>query len=84
MQVQSLWNRAGITEFWKGREGRIVDGVLPLNARLDSRPPSRYFANRTVAAAWGWRFQPSRVAEEWLLRFQLMRTQTKVLPIRVR
>ena len=34
MRTESLWNRAGITEFWKGWEGQIVDGALPLRRYL--------------------------------------------------
>ena len=55
-----------------------------VNARLSSPAHSRYFAAQTIDAARRWQFEPARIAGEWLLRFQVMKTQTKVLPVRVR
>lgn len=54
-------------------------------ARLVSAGPSAYFANRALAAARGWKFNPPQVggrttASEWTLRFQFGRTSIKVFP----
>jgi TonB family protein len=55
-------------------------------ARLVSPGPSTYFANRTLAAARGWKFTPPQVngqaaASEWNLRFQFRRTSIEVFPV---
>jgi TonB family protein len=54
-------------------------------AKLVSPGPSTYFANRALAAARGWKFNPARVngqaaASEWVLRFQFRKTSAEVLP----
>jgi TonB family protein len=54
-------------------------------AKLVSPGPSKYFANRALAAARRWRFNPPQVdgqptASKWLLRFQFGRTATEVFP----
>jgi TonB family protein len=54
-------------------------------ARLSSPGPSTYFANRALAAARDWKFNPPQVngqaaASEWVLRFQFRKTTTEVLP----
>jgi len=48
-------------------------------------PPegSRYLANLTLDAARRWRFPPGR-SQEWLLRFQIRRTDTTILPERLK
>jgi TonB family protein len=53
--------------------------------RLSSPGPSKYFANRALAAARGWKFNPPQVdgeavASEWVLRFQFGRASTQVFP----
>jgi len=54
-------------------------------ATLTSAGPSRYFANKAVAAARQWKFKPPQEngqpkASEWLLRFQFGRSSTQVFP----
>jgi serine/threonine-protein kinase len=54
-------------------------------AKLVSPGPSKYFANRALAAANRWKFTPPQVdgqaaASEWVLRFQFGRTGTQVFP----
>jgi TonB family protein len=52
-------------------------------AKLVSAGPSKYFANRALAAARGWKFDPAQVAgraaaSEWMLRFQFAKTSVQV------
>ncbi len=54
-------------------------------AELVSAGPSKYFANRALAAARRWTFNPPQVdgqaaASEWILHFQFRKTSTEVLP----
>lgn len=54
-------------------------------ANLVSPGPSKYFADRALAAARGWKFIPPQVggqtaASEWTLRFQYGRAGTEVFP----
>jgi TonB family protein len=54
-------------------------------AKLVSPGPSKYFANRALAAARGWKFNPAHVngqaaASEWVLRFEFRKTSAEVLP----
>ncbi len=54
-------------------------------AKFVSPGPSVYFANRALAAARGWKFNPPQVngqaaASEWVLRFQFRKTSTEVSP----
>jgi TonB family protein len=54
-------------------------------AKLLSPGPSRYFADRALAAARRWRFAPPQVdgqavASVWVLRFQFGRTDTQMFP----
>jgi TonB family protein len=56
-----------------------------LQAKFVSAGPSKYFADRALAAARGWKFTPPQVdghsaASEWILRFQFGRGSTQVLP----
>jgi TonB family protein len=58
-------------------------------AKLVSAGPSRYFAERALAAARQWKFTPAQVdgqasASEWLLRFQFGRGSMQVLPSEIR
>jgi TonB family protein len=62
--------------------GRVV------SAKLDSAGPSKYFAKLTLDAARQWKFRPPNlnggdVGSEWVLRFELTRTATKVRPVQV-
>jgi TonB family protein len=52
--------------------GRVTD------ARLKSRGPSRFFAERALEAARGWKFEPVRengkpLASQWMVEFDLSR-----------
>jgi TonB family protein len=52
--------------------GRVTD------ARLKSRGPSRFFAERALEAARGWKFEPARengkpLASQWMVEFDLSR-----------
>jgi TonB family protein len=54
-------------------------------AKLVSPGPSTYFANRALAAARGWKFNPPHLngqaaASEWVLRFQFRKTSAEVVP----
>jgi TonB family protein len=54
-------------------------------AKLVSPGPSTYFANRALAAARGWKFNPPQVngqaaASEWVLRFEFRKTSAEVSP----
>jgi TonB family protein len=58
-------------------------------ATFVSPGPSKYFANRALAAARGWKFNPPQVdgqaaASEWVLRFQFGRTATQVFPAEIK
>jgi TonB family protein len=53
-------------------------------AKLDSGGPSKYFAQLALEAARQWKFTPAKatdreVADEWILRFEFFRTDTKVV-----
>lgn len=67
-----------------------VDGSGKVTeAKLVSPGPSHYFANRALAAARQWRFNPPQVEgkaapSEWLLRFQFGRTSTQVIPSEIK
>jgi TonB family protein len=55
-------------------------------AKFVSRGPSAYFANRAMAAARAWKFNPPKVngqavPSEWDLRFQFRRTSIDVFPV---
>jgi TonB family protein len=54
-------------------------------AKFVSAGPSKYFADRALTAARGWKFTPPQVdgqaaASEWILRFQFGRASTQVFP----
>lgn len=53
-------------------EGRVTE------ATLESRGVSSYFSSRVLAAARGWQFPAGQAPSEWLLRFELMRVETRV------
>jgi len=57
--------------------GNVRDAVL--------EPPrsSAYLSNLTRQATLQWKFQPVGAPQQWLLRFQLFRDQTKVSSSRV-
>ena len=55
-------------------------------AKFVSRGPSTYFANKALAAARGWKFNPPQVngqaaPSDWVLRFQFRRTSVDVFPV---
>jgi TonB family protein len=54
-------------------------------AKLVSPGPSKFFANRALAAANRWKFTPPQidgraVASEWVLHFQFGRAGIQVVP----
>jgi len=56
-------------------------------AKVDSGGPSKYFAQLALEAAGRWKFAPVKatdreVADEWILRFEFFRTDTKVVVVR--
>jgi len=58
-------------------------------AKFISAGPSKYFADRALAAARRWKFTPPQVdgqaaASEWVLRFQFGRTSTQVFPAEIK
>ena len=55
-------------------------------AKFVSRGPSTYFANKALAAARGWKFNPPQVngqavPSEWVLHFQFRKTSIDVSPV---
>jgi len=57
-------------------------------AEIASAGPSSYFADLSLRAVRRWEFEPARVKDQdaasvWLLKFELMRSGTKVRPVRV-
>lgn len=55
------------------------------DAKLIAAGPSKYFANRALAAARGWKFNPAQVdgqpaPSEWILRFQFTKASAQVFP----
>ena len=55
-------------------------------AKLDSPGRSKYFANLALEAAQRWEFAPAKldgrnVSSEWVLRFEIERTGTRVFPV---
>ncbi|MFZ0760418.1 MAG: TonB family protein [Candidatus Sulfotelmatobacter sp.] len=60
-----------------------------LQTKLVSPGPSKYFANRALAAARRWKFNPPQVdgqaaASEWMLLFQFRRASTETFPSEIR
>jgi TonB family protein len=58
------------------------------DAKLDSPSTSKYFGERALVAARQWKFEPivvngSEVGQRWRLRFEFLKTGTKVQPQRV-
>jgi TonB family protein len=58
-------------------------------AKFVSAGPSKYFAERAMAAARRWKFTPPQVdgqaaASEWVLRFQFGRAGTQVVPAEIK
>jgi TonB family protein len=54
-------------------------------AKFVSAGPSKYFAERALAAARSWKFTPPHVdgqasASEWILRFEFGRGSTQAFP----
>jgi TonB family protein len=54
-------------------------------ATLASPGPSKYFANKALEASRRWKFKPTQVdgrpvSSEWILRFQIGRAGTEVVP----
>jgi TonB family protein len=55
-------------------------------AELDSRGPSKYFADLALQAARRWEFAPakvegSNVSTDWVVRFEFSQLDTKVFPV---
>jgi TonB family protein len=72
--------RVGVT-VRVGPSGSVV------GASLSSAGPSKYFARLALEAAQRWEFRAAKVdgrdvSSEWILRFELSRTATEVLPVR--
>jgi TonB family protein len=67
-------------------EVRVDRSGNVLVATLDSPGPSRYFAELALQAARRWKFSPAKidgrdVSSEWILRFEFVRTETRVFPV---
>ncbi|MFZ0137711.1 MAG: TonB family protein [Candidatus Sulfotelmatobacter sp.] len=75
----------------QGRLKVVVDVLVDASGNVSeanfvSRGPSTYFANRALAAARDWKFNPPQVngqaaPSEWVLRFQFRRTAVDVFPV---
>ena len=52
-------------------------------AKLGSVGKSKYFERQALKAAQQWKFQPADGDQNWILRFEFTRTETKVVPVRV-
>jgi protein TonB len=55
-------------------------------AELDSRGPSKYFADLALQAARRWEFAPAKVdgssvSTDWIVRFEFSQLDTKVFPV---
>lgn len=60
-----------------------VDGQGNVTAaEFETRGPSRFFAEKSAAAARQWHFKPSEGAQEWLLRFDYSKGMVEVAPTR--
>ena len=57
--------------------GNVID------AKVDGRSGSRYFAGYALKAARQWKFAPSGAPQSWVLRFVFTRENTLVSPARV-
>jgi TonB family protein len=58
------------------------------DAKLESSGASKYFSERALAAVRKWKFEPvsvsgSQVGQRWRVRFEFLKTGTKVQPQRV-
>jgi TonB family protein len=58
-------------------------------AKFVSAGPSKYFAERALAAARRWKFTPPQVAgqaaaSEWILRFQFGRADVQAFPAEIK
>jgi TonB family protein len=65
-----------------GPSGAVTD------AKLESSGASKYFSERALAAVRQWKFEPvnvngSEVGQRWRVRFEFLKTGTKVQPQRV-
>ena len=75
----------------QGRLKVVVDVLVDASGNVSeanfvSRGPSTYFANRALAAARDWKFNPPQIngqaaPSEWVLRFQFRRTSVEVFPV---
>jgi TonB family protein len=66
---------------------RVDPSGSVVSAELESPGPSKYFAELALRAARLWKFEPAKVdgqavSSEWILRFEFVRTATKVFPVR--
>jgi TonB family protein len=52
-------------------------------AKFESKPVSRFLGEAALRAARAWKFEPGDANQEWILRFDIYRTETKVFPSRV-
>ena len=60
-----------------------VDGAGNVSqATLEPPAASKYFTDRVVAAARGWKFPAGEGPRVWVLQFELSRGQTRVSPMR--
>ena len=56
-----------------------VDSAGQVNqATLEPPPASKYFTDRVLVAARGWKFPAGNAPQDWMLHFELMRRQTRV------
>ncbi len=74
----TIHNRAKVAvKVHVDRMGNVLD------AKLEPPSSSKYFGERALKAARQWKFKPADTDQEWSLRFEVYRTETKVFPVRV-
>ncbi len=54
-----------------------------LDAKTESSAASKFFSERATRAARKWKFKPSDSDQEWSLRFEVYKTETKVFASRL-
>lgn len=62
---------------------RVDNAGNVIQATPENPQTSKYFTDRILAAARGWKFPAGNAPQSWVLRFELTRDQTRVSPARL-